>query len=88
MTAVAERIYVSPADAAHAAGIRPDTLRQWVRRGHIEPPVAGRYDLVEIEAFCRERDASPERFGQALGGRRRRGESRRVACVRGRHLSR
>lgn len=81
-------IYALPAVAAYAAGVQVATLRKWVQRGHITAPVNGLYDLVEIEAYSRQRDADSERFGQALGGRRRRGESRRVACDRERHLSR
>lgn len=81
-------IRVLPNVAAYAAGVQVSTLRQWVRRGHIPAPVDGLYDLAAIEAFCRTRDSDRERFGQALAGRRRRGESRRVPCSHDRHLSR
>jgi hypothetical protein len=84
----AAEIYVLPNIAAFAAGVQTPTLRKWVQRGHISAPVNGLYDLVEIERFCRERDADRERYGQALSGRRRRGESRRVPCAKDRHLSR
>lgn len=83
MTAVAERIYVTPADAALAADVTVATLRQWVRRGHIGAPVAGLYDLDEIEAHSAARDSDPARFGRALAARRR-----RVACASDRRLSR
>jgi len=35
-------------DCAYAAGVQPGTLRIWVLRGHISPPVGGMYDLDEI----------------------------------------
>jgi predicted site-specific integrase-resolvase len=37
-----------PRVAAYAAGVQVDTLRKWVRRGHISPPIRGCYDLEEI----------------------------------------
>jgi predicted site-specific integrase-resolvase len=71
-------IYVPPSEAAAAAGVQPGTLRLWVKRGHISPPVDGCYNLAEIEAYSALRDAT--QFGRALRSRTRRGESRRVAC--------
>lgn len=57
--------------AATAADVQPATLRQWVRRGHINPPINGLYNLTEIEAHSARRDAST-RYQQALAARRRR----------------
>lgn len=74
-----EPVYRSPDGIAHLLGVQPSTLRQWARRGHISPAVDGCYDLAEALAYSDRRDAY--QFGRALGGRRRRGESRRVACV-------
>jgi hypothetical protein len=37
--------------AAHSADVRPGTLRQWARRGHISPPTGGLYDLDEITTW-------------------------------------
>lgn len=67
-------------DAALAAGVLPGTIRQWVRRQRIKPPVGGRwYCLEEIEAYSYRRDL--EHGGAALSGRRRRGETRRRVTV-------
>lgn len=39
----------APAElAAYCADVRPGTLRIWVKRGHISPPIDGMYDLDEI----------------------------------------
>lgn len=40
-----------PAVAAYAAGVQVGTLRVWVNRGHISPPIDGCYDLIEILAW-------------------------------------
>lgn len=44
-----------PSVAAFAAGVKVDTLRKWVRRGHISPPVNGCYDLHEIQDWIDNR---------------------------------
>lgn len=72
-------VYRRPDAVAHLLGVQVGTLRQWARRGHISPPVDGCYDLAEALTYSDARDV--RHFGRALGGRRRRGESRRVACV-------
>lgn len=43
--------------ACHAADVRPGTLRQWVRRGHITRPIRNYYDLEEILALIDQRHA-------------------------------
>lgn len=63
-----------PSVAAYAAGVQTATLRQWVRRGHISPPVDGCYDLDEILVYSDERNA--RHFHRAVAGRTRRGENR------------
>ena len=63
-----------PAVAAYAAGVQVSTLRKWVQRGHIPPPVNGLYDLEEIERYSVLRDT--RNFHRAVAGRRRRGETR------------
>lgn len=68
----------TPAEAAFEAGVQVATLRQWVRREHISPPVNGRYDLDEIEKYSARRDV--EAFRRAFAGRTRRGERRAGAC--------
>jgi len=62
---------VSPV-AAYAAEVQPATLRKWVQRGHISPPVNGLYDLEEILAWSDRRCHS-----RAVNARYQRG-SRRV----------
>lgn len=66
-----DRLPALPAVAAYAAGVQVATLRQWVRRGHIPPPVNGLYDLVAIEAYSARRDRG-SRYWQALACHRRR----------------
>lgn len=36
----------------------PATLRQWVRRGHIQRHGHGMYDLIEITTYLSRRDAA------------------------------
>lgn len=43
-----------PNVAAYAAGVQTATLRQWVRRGHISPPVHGCYDLDEVQRHAHQ----------------------------------
>lgn len=64
----------SAAVAAKIAGVQPATLRQWVKRGHIPPPVDGLYDMAMIIEYCAHRDQHD--FRRALAGRVRRGERR------------
>lgn len=63
-----------PAVAAYAAGVQPGTLRQWVRRGHISPPVNGRYDLAEILSWSDRRS-----YRHAVAARHQR-HTRRATC--------
>lgn len=81
-----EPVYRRPDAIAYLLGVQTATVRQWARRGHISPAVNGCYDLAEAVAYSDSRDSDPERYGRALGSRRRRGESRRVACVSADHL--
>lgn len=53
-------IYVEPALASFATGLRRETLAKWVRRGHISAPVNGRYDLAEIQRWI-ETGRNPHR---------------------------
>lgn len=77
-------VYRRPDAIARLLGVQVATLRQWARRGHISPAVNGRYDLAEALAYSDARDV--RHFGRAVGGRRRRGEARRVACVQSERL--
>lgn len=79
-----EPVYRRPDAIAYLLGIQTATLRQWARRGHISPAVDGYYDLAEAVDYSDRRDAY--HFGRALGGRRRRGEARRVACIQSQRL--
>lgn len=73
-------IWVRPNIAAYAAHVQVDTLRAWVRRGHIPPPNEnGNYDLREIYAY--QREGTEARLSRALHSRKRRGETRRTADV-------
>ena len=47
-----------PRVAAVAANVQPATLRQWVHRGHIPPPVDGLYDLAAILAYLDRRSVA------------------------------
>lgn len=68
--------YALPRVAAYAAEVQVATLRVWVRRGHISPPVDGLYDLVEILAWSDSRS-----HRHAVAGRYTR-HTRRDRCER------
>lgn len=57
-----------PAVAAYAAGVQIATLRKWVRRGHISPPVDGLYDLTEIADWIERRDQHHAKIAEARYG--------------------
>lgn len=55
---IGDRRVVTRNEAARIAGVRPDTIRKWVQRGHIEVLPSGGYDYEALLSFIETRDTS------------------------------